>query len=291
MPSSEFNKELNYRESNGVIREITQAEPEEQSGDTTPKSDRRRMEFLRPLGGVVVALLLWEVISIAGIVNKSAMPTPFATFDAIVKHAGGLGSAVLGTLEAWALGIVIAAIAGIAVGTVVGRSRTADAATETLVRMMRPLPSLALIPIAILVAGLGLKMTSGLVSFAAFWPIFINTRAGVHQVDNRFLESASALGLRRFELIRRVVIPASLPMIASGIQVAISLALVVTVSVELVGGTGGLGQFVLAAQQGNATSSMFAGVIVGGSLGWALNAIYLGVIDRAMPWRTQGDRN
>ena len=274
-----------------MIREITQAEPEEQSGGTTPKSNRRRIEFLRPLGGVVVALLLWEVISIAGIVNKSALPTPIATSGAIVKHAGGLSSAVLGTLEAWALGLFIAAITGIAIGTMVGRSRIADAASETLVRMMRPLPSLALIPIAILVAGLGLKMTSGLVSFAAFWPIFINTRAGVHQVDNRFLESASALGLRRFELIRRVVIPASLPMIASGIQVAISLALVVTVSVELVGGTGGLGEFVLAAQQGNATSSMFAGVIVGGSLGWALNAIYLGIVDRVMPWRTQGDRN
>ena len=258
---------------------------------TTPPSGRHRREFLRPLGGVAVALVIWDAVSITGVVNKSALPTPLATFGAIVKHSVGLGSAVLGTLEAWSLGIVIAALAGITIGTLVGRSRTADAATETLVRMMRPLPSLALIPIAILVAGLGLKMTSGLVSFAAFWPVFINTRAGVRQVDNRFLESANALGLRGFELIRRVIIPASLPMIASGIQVAISLALVVTVSVELVGGTGGLGQFVLVAQQGNATSTMFAGVIVGGSLGWALNAIYIGVIDRVMPWKTQADRS
>lgn len=238
-----------------------------------------------------MALLLWELASATHIVNEAALPTPVATFTAIIKNAGKLSSATLGTLEAWALGIAAAAIAGILIGTLVGRSHVADAATETLVRMMRPLPSLALIPIAILVAGLGLKMTAGLVSFAAFWPIFINARAGVRQVDNRYLESAGALGLNRWELIRLVILPAAAPMIASGIQVAISLALVVTVSVELVGGTGGLGEFVLVAQQGNATATMFSGVIVGGLIGWALNAIYLKIIDQVLPWKSQGERN
>ena len=273
-----------------MIREITESNQKEQ-GKTLQRGRRRSYGRLRPLGGVVIALLLWEFLSVSHAVNAAALPTPIATFAAIFSNAGKLATATLGTLEAWALGIVVATIAGVTIGTLVGRSQIADAATETLVRMMRPLPSLALIPIAILIAGLGLEMTAGLVSFAAFWPIFINARAGVHQVDNRYLESAHALGLRGFELIRRVVIPAAAPMIASGIQVAISLALVVTVSVELVGGTGGLGQFVLLAQQGNATATMFAGVIVGGLLGWALNALYLKMIDRMLPWKSQGERS
>lgn len=277
-------------EREGVKQELESSAITEPTNSVGVKSRAVRRNF-RPLGGVFVALIIWEIVSATGIVNKSALSTPFATLKSLVNNFGGLASATLGTLEAWAIGIVAATIFGVFLGTLVGRSRIADEATETLVRMMRPLPSLALIPIAILVAGLGLKMVSGLVTFAAFWPIFINTRAGVHQVDNRFLESANALGVRRFELIRRIVLPAAAPLIAAGIQISISLALVVTVSVELVSGTGGLGQFVLEAQQGNATSAMFAGVVIGGALGWALNYGYLKIVDKKIPWKNQSERS
>lgn len=255
------------------------------------RSRSTRQGLARSLGGVAIALIIWELLSISGAVNKNALPTPPATFLALVDNIGGLFNSLLNTLEAWIIGMLIASIAGIVIGTMVGRSPTADAATETVVRMMRPLPSLALIPIAILVAGLGLKMTVGLVSFAAFWPIFINTRAGVRQVDNRFLESGSALGLKGYELLFRVILPAAAPLIATGIQIAISIALIVTISVELVGGTGGLGQFVLLAQQANALSEMFAGIVVGGFIGWLLNVIYMAIVDRVLPWRTQGEKN
>ncbi len=260
----------------GEVNEITQR-----------RSKPQRRRVARQIGGVVVAIAIWEALSSTGAVNKEALPTPGATLAAISANVGSLSSALASTLEAWALGMLAAGVGGIVLGTLVGRSKTADAATETIVRMMRPLPSLALIPIAILIAGLGIKMTSGLVSFAAFWPVFINTRVGVRQVDNKVLETAKVLGLRGFKLLYRVVMPASSPMIASGLQVAISLALVVTVSVELVGGTGGLGQFILLAQQGNEPSTMFAGIIVGGILGWALSIGFARLVDRLIPWRTQ----
>lgn len=250
----------------------------------------KKIGIFKSLGGIVIALFLWEILSLSGAINKNALPTPTATFSALVTNAGSLIKSLGETLQAWAVGMIIAIILGIVIGTIVGRSKTADAATETLVRMMRPLPSLALIPIAILVAGLGLEMTAGLVAFAAFWPIFINTRAGVRQVDNRFLESAQSLKLKGFELLWRIIIPAAGPLIASGIQIAISIALIVTISVELVGGTGGLGQFVLLAQQANALSEMFAGIILGGIIGWLMNVAYLALVDRVLPWRTQGER-
>lgn len=236
------------------------------------------------VGGVAVAIALWEVVSLTGLVSAQALASVSATADAIGGHAGALASAGAQTLEAWAVGLAIAAVAGILLGTLVGRSRIAEALTETLVRMMRPLPSLALIPIAILVAGLGLKMTAGLVAFTSFWPVFINTRYGVDQVDRLFLETARTLELRRFSLLQQVVLPAAAPLIASGLQVAVSLSLVVTVSVELVGGTGGIGSYVLAAQQGNAVPDMYAGIMVGGFLGWALNMGYAVLVRRLLPW-------
>jgi ABC-type nitrate/sulfonate/bicarbonate transport system permease component len=207
-----------------------------------------------------------------------------STAQAIGANAGGLASAVGGTLEDWAVGIATAVIAGVVLGTLVGRSRLAEASTEILVRMMRPLPSLALIPIAILVAGLGLKMTAGLVAFTSFWPVFINTRYGVGQVDNLLIDTARTLGFRGLVLVSRVILPAAAPLIASGIQVAISLALVVTVSVELVGGTGGIGSFVLLAQQSDAVPVMYAGIVVGGFVGWALNVGYGAAVRWLLPW-------
>lgn len=238
-------------------------------------------------GGVVIAIALWEIASVTNLVSSTALASVGATAAALSAHAGALLAAAGQTLEAWAVGLALASVAGIVAGTLVGRSRVADALTETLVRMMRPLPSLALIPIAILIAGLGLKMTAGLVAFTSFWPIFINTRYGVDQVETLLLETATTLGLRRVTLVRKVVLPAAAPLIASGFQVAVSLALSVTVAVELVGGTGGIGSYVLAAQQANVVSNMYAGIVVGGVLGWVLNTGFAALFGRLLPWAHQ----
>jgi ABC-type nitrate/sulfonate/bicarbonate transport system permease component len=243
----------------------------------------------RKIGGVVIAIVIWQVASVTGIIGNQALASATSTARAIASNAGALASAAAGTAEAWAAGIAAAIIAGVVLGTAVGRSRVAEASTEVLVRMMRPLPSLALIPIAILVAGLGLKMTAGLVAFTSFWPVFINTRYGVRQVDNLVIDTARTLGFRRLGLVCLVILPAAAPLIASGIQVAISLALVVTVSVELVGGTGGIGSFVLQAQQANAVPLMYAGIVVGGFTGWVLNVGYRAAVRRLLPWQDRGE--
>lgn len=245
---------------------------------------RRWQTAGRKLGGVVIAIVIWELVSVSGLVSAQALAGVGPTAAALAGNAGSLLSAAAATLEAWAVGVGIACVAGIGLGALVGRSQVAEASTEMVVRMMRPLPSLALIPVAILIAGLGLKMTAGLVAFTSFWPVFINTRYGVQQVDTLFIDTGRTLGLGRLGLLTRVIVPAAAPLIASGIQVAISLALVVTVSVELVSGSGGLGTFVVRAQQGNAVPEMYAGILVGGLVGWALNTGYAALTRRGLPW-------
>lgn len=249
----------------------------------------RARRLARQAGGVVVAIAIWELVSVSGVVTNQALASVNDTARALASHIGPLASAAGGTLEAWAVGLAIAAVGGVVLGTVVGRSKVAEAFTEILVRMMRPLPSLALIPIAILVAGLGLKMTAGLVAFTSFWPVFINTRYGVRQVDNLFIDTARTLDLRGLRMLGRVILPAAAPLIASGVQVAISLALVVTVSVELVGGTGGIGSFVLQAQQAGVVPTMYAGILVGGVVGWALNTGFRVVVQRLLPWADRAE--
>lgn len=248
---------------------------------------RRGIRLLRQLGGVVVALGIWELLSVTGAVARTVLPSVSVVASQLYDQAGPIASSLASTVEAWAIGLAVAVLLGSLLGLLVGRFAPAEALTDLLVRMMRPLPSLALIPIAILLAGLGLKMTAGLVAFSAFWPVFINARFGARQVDRRLLDTARMLDLRGLRLAWRVVAPACLPAILTGIQVAISLALVVTISVELVGGTGGLGQYVLIAQQGGDIASMYAGIVVGGLLGWAMNAGFLVATRRLVPWRYQ----
>jgi NitT/TauT family transport system permease protein len=234
--------------------------------------------------GVAVAIGIWAAFTSGGIVNTANLPTVGVVVTGVADSWQSLLDGLAGTLESWAIGLFVAAVAGAALGLFVGLSRVAEAATEVIVRMMRPLPSLALIPVAILIAGLGVTMTAGLVAFAAFWPVFINSRYAVHQIEPRLLDTGRALGLRRWGLIRRVVLPAAAPAMATGLRISVGLAVVVTVSVELVAGTGGLGGYVLVAEQSGNIGQMYAGVIAGGILGWALNGLALIATRALMPW-------
>ncbi|HEY1704454.1 MAG TPA: ABC transporter permease subunit [Trebonia sp.] len=250
----------------------------------TRAARHRARRWARPVAGVAAALALWELLTETGALDRRNVPTVQAVAAALSGSSGAIGSSLATTLESLFIGLIIASVAGAVLGIAVGLSTWAEAGTGVLVRMMRPLPSLALIPIAILVAGLGTTMTSGLVAFAAFWPVFINARYGTRQVEPRLLETGRALAFSRRELIWRVVLPSVAPAVATGIRIAVGMATVVTVSVELIAGTGGLGGFVVDAQQGGSVPQMYAGIIVGGILGWLLNLAVGAVAGRVLAW-------
>ncbi|MFB9832599.1 ABC transporter permease [Actinoallomurus acaciae] len=264
-----------------VIRAAT-TRPAGSGPARTPRPRLRRR--LRGAAGVVVVLAVWALLTETGVLDTQNLPTIPAVLSALGDSATDILASLGTTLEAMFIGLVVASVAGGALGLAVGLSAWADAATDVIVRMMRPMPSLALIPVAILLAGLGTTMTSGLVTFAAFWPVFINARYGARQVEPRLLDTGRALHFGRWELIWRVVVPSTAPAITTGVRIAVSMALVVTVSVELVAGTGGLGGYVLAAEQGGSIPQMYAGIIVGGAVGWLLNLAFTAVTRRALRW-------
>jgi NitT/TauT family transport system permease protein len=234
--------------------------------------------------GVLAALVVWSLLHALRIVDPSELPSIREVVEAIGNNGGailsGTGTTTYQMLGGLAGGSVVGGILGIAVGL----SAWADASTDLLVRMMRPLPSLALIPVAILLLGLGSAMVFGLVGFATFWPVFINARYAVRSIEPRLLEVGRALGFRRHDLILRVVLPSTAPAIATGIRVAASVALIVTVGVELISGTGGLGSLVLVAEQGANNALLVAGVVAGGAVGWIVNLLTLSLSSRLLVW-------
>ncbi|MDX6396245.1 MAG: hypothetical protein QOJ73_7308 [Streptosporangiaceae bacterium] len=239
---------------------------------TARRVNTRLRRRVRPVVGVVLALGGWELLTQTGLLDRRQFPAIQTVVAALYTSRGALVASLGTTLESLFIGLAIASAAGAVFGLAVGISVWADAATDVIVRMMRPLPSLALIPIAILLAGLGTTMTSGLVAFAAFWPVFINARYATRQVEPQLLDTGRALGFGPWELIWRVIVPSVAPAAVTGVRVAAGMATVVTISVELVAGTGGLGGYVLDAQQGGATAEMYAGIVVGGVVGWLLSS-------------------
>jgi NitT/TauT family transport system permease protein len=151
----------------------------------------------------------------------------------------------------------------------------------------------ALIPVGIVAFGLQITMQVFLVAFACVWPILIGTRHGVRAVDPLLDDSARALGLSRFQVLRRVVWPASLPALITGVRTAAGIGVVVAVAVELVSGSPGLGYYLNAAQQAGQVPAAFAAVLLAGLFGWAVDLGTRAAEKRLAGWQmhiTEGRR-
>ncbi|WP_419996001.1 ABC transporter permease [Streptomyces boninensis] len=186
-------------------------------------------------------------------------------------------------LSGWA----IAAVAGIALGLLLGRSQRAYDYTQPLVQLCRSVPPPALIPFFVVVFQLNTSMYVVTIAFGAVWPVLLNTLAGVRAVDPVLLDSARVHGVGRAERLWRVVLPSAAPQIAAGLRIALGFGLILMVLSELVGTTSGIGARLVNAQRTFDIPSMWAGIALLGLTGWLLNAAFLLVENRLLRWHRE----
>ena len=229
--------------------------------------------------GVSMALATWALLVATRILDPDIVPSPWSVAVSMREDRADLVVAAGETLYAWTLSLSYALVAGTVLGVLAGWSRWVEALCSGLTRLLRPLPSVALIPIAILVLGLGPATIAVLGAYAAFWPIFLGSVYGVRNLDPLLLDTGRTLGLSRTSFVARLVVPATLPSILSGVRVAVAVCLVVCVSAEVIIGNRGLGGFVAAAQYGADTAGVYAGILAGGVLGWSLSMLF-GLVQR-----------
>jgi ABC-type nitrate/sulfonate/bicarbonate transport system permease component len=245
----------------------------------------RVVRWGKGLVGVAVAIGVWELVRALGLVPRDFVPSVPRIVRALVDNLDeGLLTAIGHTLEAWAVGMLITVVAGVLLGVALGLSRTADAAARVVVEFLRPVPSVALIPIAILVFGIGLRMQLLLIVFACLWPVLFNVRYGVRSVDPMLVDTARVAGLSHAARIRRVVLPWALPPIFTGVRIASSIALVLAVSSEMISGSPGLGKLIVDADQAGNFPLEYAGALVTGIFGFLLNLALLAIDRRLLPW-------
>ncbi|MGH2982076.1 MAG: ABC transporter permease [Solirubrobacterales bacterium] len=243
-------------------------------------------DWALPWISVPAVLVLFDVLPRIGVLPENHFPPVSEMLTTLADEVvtSGFWDAVGATLEGWALGLGIAAGLGIPLGIVIGSSRLLYRALRPVIEFLRPVPSVALIPLAILIYGTGLQSEVFLAAFAAFWQVLLQTLYGVQDVDPVATDTARSFGLRRPQRLLRVTLPSAIPYIATGMRIASTVSLILVVTAELVIGSPGLGQDINLARQGGNVELMYALIIATGLVGWMLNGIFTRLERRVLHW-------
>jgi ABC-type nitrate/sulfonate/bicarbonate transport system permease component len=242
--------------------------------------------MIAPAVAVISVLALWELVVGIGLLNEDHVPSMSATVAELAELLGDADfwSALGSTLEGWALGLGIAAVLAIPLGILIGSSATAYRSVRFVVEFLRPIPSVALVPLAVLIYGVGLESKVFLAAFASFWPLFVQTLYGVQDVDPVATDTARSFGLNRFERLYKITLPSAVPYIATGVRISSSVALILAVTAEIVIGSAGLGREINVARSSGAVELMYALIITTGLLGWVLNIATTQAERRVLHW-------
>ena len=241
---------------------------------------------VRGLLGLAIFVVILEVAPRIGLIDRAFFP-PFSEMMKALwteLQAAAFWTALGQTMKGWAIGFGIALIGGIVVGVLIGSVAILRDITSSTIEFLRPIPSVALIPLAVLMFGTEMRATLLLVIYASFWQVLVQVLSGVQDVDPVAQETARTYRFRRITVIRTVIWPTALPYVMTGFRLAASVALVLEITGELIIGTPGLGSRIGLAQSTGLVPRMFALVIVAGIIGVLLNVVARAAEKRVLRW-------
>jgi ABC-type nitrate/sulfonate/bicarbonate transport system permease component len=260
---------------------LRQSQPRRPAGKGAAKQ-------LLGLLGIVGFLATWELIPRVGLIDGRFLPPATEVIAALVVDLGltAFWVAVGETMKAWFLGLLIAVAAAVLLGFVIGSSSFLRKATNSTIEFLRPIPSVALIPLAVLLFGVKIESSLLLIVYASFWQVLIQVLYGVADVDMVANNTAKTYGLGKMARVRYVVFPTALPYLMTGVRLAAAVALVLAITAELVIGSPGLGREIALAQSGGAISGMYALVLATGLIGVLINMLMRLVEKRILAWHS-----
>lgn len=237
---------------------------------------------------VIVVIGAWEVLARAGWIPTLFFPAPSVILATLIRLAGSgeLAVHLAITAQRLVLGFLIGGTAGLGLGWLTGWFPGLRHALDPLVAAMHPLPKVALLPLLMVIFGMGERASTLAVAAATFFPLMINTMSGVQEIPSIYFEVARSFGARPSTVFRRIVIPGSLPAVLAGVRIALNVALLVTIAVELVSTDTGLGNRIWFAWETFRTEDLWAYLTVISLLGVTLATIVAWVSERLAPWRS-----
>ena len=245
-------------------------------------------KYIYGLLGLGFFLFLWWFANSTGLLNPKFLSPPQTVLTALLTGVlpdGDIWPEIWPSLDRGLEGFAIALALGISGGIVVGSFTLFEKILAPILLFFRNLSILALFPVFLLFFGIGEESKVAIVTWAAFWPVFISTTSAVKGVERILINAARTLGAERSYIFAHVVLPAAFPNIFPGIRLAASYAFTALVAAEYLGATEGLGIYIRASQERFEIPSMYAGILVLGLIGVAINLVLTGVEQRVTGWQ------
>ena len=243
------------------------------SSGLSPAARRRIRDVLLGAAGLVTLGVIVQLLPTLGIVRSQDLPTTTTILSEFFRLLGTpeLWQGLYDTIYVWGIGLLIAVVAGAALGILIGSIEWVRLLTHSTIEFLRPIPSVALIPLVVLLFGTQYTSALTLVIYASFWQVLVQTIYGVADVDPVATETARSYRFSLWRRIRSVLLPTALPFIMTGVRLAATVALVLTVTAQLIIGTPGLGQMIAFSENAGAVPTTYALVLITGLLGVIIN--------------------
>ncbi len=257
-----------------------------------------RRQLSEPLSiGITVLLFAacfgaWEVLSRVGVLPRFFFPPP-SVIAVTLKElltSGQLTIHLKATLGRLFLGFLIGGLPGYILGMWMGWSYRVRRILDPFVAALHPVPKISMLPIIMIIFGIGIVSRTFVVSLACFFPMLINTMSGVRQIHPLYFEVAQNYGAGSFQIFRKVVAPGSLPFVLAGARLGLNVALSLTIAVELVAAKEGLGTMIWLAWQTFRIEELYAGVVLAALIGIGIRLIVQYLTRRLVPWQLENNR-
>jgi len=234
----------------------------------------------------VAIVVVWEVVCRTGLVSSYAMPAPEAVVKTAVESIrdGSLWGHILTSFFRVHEGFMLAVTFGLVIGIAMGLSKKAERFFEVTVQILKPIPPIAWIPLAILWFGIGEQSKLYIIFLGAFFPILLNTISGVHNLDPRYLELAEVYEVDRRRLIGRIILPGALPEILTGIRVGLGNAWVCVVAAEMIAASQGIGYMLSNGRSMSRPDIVILGMLLIGIIGKLVDDLLKYIFSKLIEW-------
>jgi len=252
--------------------------------------------FARRIALPIAILVIWEVVTASGAVSSASLPSPlevasawwdwiFGPRQALAWYSGTWGLDVLMSLERVLAGFAIASTTGVIFGVLIGWYSVLEDFCDGLINFLRAVPMTAWVPFAVFIFGIHESAAIFLIAFGSFFPIVVNASAGARQTPRILIRAARMLGTPPQKLMLRVVLPAALPAVFTGLRVGLGLAWVLVIVAEMLAVQGGLGYALWSAYQFSRLDLIIAAIISVGGLGLASDRLISLLARRILRWQ------